>query len=379
MTGAVAFMDRALRRTGAAGTPSMAAAGRRRHDRGTRASGQPARPAGEPVRAAAELGEVIRSPGSPLDPGLRVDMQRRLGHDFRHVRIHTNDGAAGAAAAIGARAFTVGAHVAFAQGEFRPQLSEGRRVLAHELAHVAQAGREPGRGEPRDRGAVTVTPADAREHDAASRAAAAVNGVPAGGSGRDTGRSSGAAGRVERLERPGRDQRLDAYLDERGRLEIIPADRMDVGRADPAFLLRPAEAGDAIVVGPGRHGPEHHLGRDEVPEQLRPALRETARGMVPARQVLRVPACAELSVPGAGRFLTFDEYRAAHEGDRDILPLPRALFEIAIARCGRPAAVTTATMPDEHSRFGGEGGPASGPPSLHADTSLAVAETEAET
>jgi hypothetical protein len=378
MTGAVVFMDRALRRTGSAGTPSMAAAGCRRHDRGARASGEPTRPVGDPVRAAAEIGEVIRSPGNPLASGLCADMQRRLGHDFRHVRIHTDDGAARAATAIGARAFTVGPHVAFAQGEFRPQLSEGRRVLAHELAHVAQAGREPGRDEPRDRGAATVTPAaGAGEHDAASRAAAAVNDVPAGGSGRDTGRPGGAAGRVERLERPGRDQRLDAYLDERGRLEIIPTDRLDVGRADPAFLLRPAEAGDAIVVGPGRHGPEHHLGRDEVPEQLRPALRETARGMTPARQVLRVPACAELSVPGAGRFFTFDEYRAGHGEDRDMLPLPRALFEIAVARCGRPAETTASTTPD--ARPGDEGRPADRPMGLPTEASLAVAETEAET
>jgi hypothetical protein len=379
MTGAVAFMDRALRRTGSTGTPSMVAAGRRRHDRGARASGEPIRPVGDPVRAAAEIGEVIRSPGSPLAPGLCADMQRRLGHDFRHVRIHTDDGAARAASAIGARAFTAGPHVAFAQGEFRPQLSEGRRVLAHELAHVAQAGREPGGGGPRDRGGASVTPSGAGEHDAASRAAAAVNGVPAGGSGRDTGRTGGPAGRVERLERPGRDQRLDAYLDERGRLEIIPADRMDVGRADPAFLLRPAEAGDAIVAGPGRHGPEHHLGRDEVPEQLRPALRETARGMTPARQVLRVPACAELSVPGAGRFLTFDEYRAAHGEDRDMLPLPRALFEIAVARCGRPAEIAAAATPDGRSRPGDEGRPADGPPGLPAGASLALTETEAET
>jgi Domain of unknown function (DUF4157) len=54
------------------------------------------------------------------------------------VRVHTDSSAAEAAHAIQARAFTTGRDVAFAAGEYNPDSREGRRLLAHELAHVDQ-------------------------------------------------------------------------------------------------------------------------------------------------------------------------------------------------------------------------------------------------
>jgi hypothetical protein len=39
---------------------------------------------------------------------------------------------------VGAEAFSVGADVAFARGKYRPGTVDGRRLLAHELAHVVQ-------------------------------------------------------------------------------------------------------------------------------------------------------------------------------------------------------------------------------------------------
>ena len=42
------------------------------------------------------------------------------------------------AARLGARAFTFGDEIGFAEGEFRPDTEGGRRLIAHELAHVAQ-------------------------------------------------------------------------------------------------------------------------------------------------------------------------------------------------------------------------------------------------
>jgi hypothetical protein len=307
-------------------------------------------------------------------------MQRRLGHDFRHVRIHTDEGAARAAVAIGARAFTVGRHIAFAQGEFHPQLSEGRRVLAHELAHVMGAGRDLDDAKQQDRSTVTVSPRNSvSEHDASARAAAAANDVPAGGPSRSAALStSGTADSIQRLPISGQDQRLDAYLDERGRLEIVPSGPMGAGRAEPAFELRPAEAG-ATVVGPGRHGPERRLGPDELPGQLRSPLREAARGMAPAQQVFRVPGCAELSVPGAARFLTFDEYSSGLRSDPGMLPLPRALFEITVARCGRPVELTPGTAQPEHARPTEMSEPATPPQGVHPDSSSAMAEAAAET
>jgi len=54
--------------------------------------------------------------------------------------VHSNSDAAESAKAIHARAYTVGSDVAFAGNQFSPATSEGKRLLAHELAHVVQQG-----------------------------------------------------------------------------------------------------------------------------------------------------------------------------------------------------------------------------------------------
>jgi hypothetical protein len=82
--------------------------------------------------------EVLRSPGRPLDPQVRGFMESRLGHDFGGVRVHTDGRAAESARAVSARAYTAGADIAFAQGEYTPHTGAGQRLLAHELAHVVQ-------------------------------------------------------------------------------------------------------------------------------------------------------------------------------------------------------------------------------------------------
>ena len=50
----------------------------------------------------------------------------------------TDARAAESAAAVGARAYTVGSHVVMGAGEYRPTTAAGRRLLVHELAHVVQ-------------------------------------------------------------------------------------------------------------------------------------------------------------------------------------------------------------------------------------------------
>jgi hypothetical protein len=59
-------------------------------------------------------------------------------HDFKAVRIHTGDAAAEAARLLDARVFTVGSHIVFGKEQYRPDSDDGRRLLAHELAHVCQ-------------------------------------------------------------------------------------------------------------------------------------------------------------------------------------------------------------------------------------------------
>lgn len=83
--------------------------------------------------------------GCPLSSPLRAFFEPRLGHDLGDVRIHTDRNAAAAAHAVDALAFTIGRDVVFGAGQYRPDTDSGRRLLAHELVHVAQqrAGRAP--------------------------------------------------------------------------------------------------------------------------------------------------------------------------------------------------------------------------------------------
>jgi hypothetical protein len=93
--------------------------------------------------------EVLRSPGQPLDQDTRAFMEPRFGHDFSRVRVHSED--ANSAAALNARAYTLGSDIVFGAGEYAPQTRQGRSLLAHELAHVVQQGGTPAaiQGKPR--------------------------------------------------------------------------------------------------------------------------------------------------------------------------------------------------------------------------------------
>ena len=76
--------------------------------------------------------------GEPLSSGVRSRAERVFGVDFSRVRIHVDEAAERIAHDVRARAFTVGEHVGFAAGQFRPGTRTGDAVLAHELAHTLQ-------------------------------------------------------------------------------------------------------------------------------------------------------------------------------------------------------------------------------------------------
>jgi hypothetical protein len=86
--------------------------------------------------------EVLRSPGTPLDPAVRALMETRFGREFGRVRMHTDEVAAASAWALGASAYTVGTHIVFGKGRYHPGTRFGLWLLAHELAHVVQQGGE---------------------------------------------------------------------------------------------------------------------------------------------------------------------------------------------------------------------------------------------
>ncbi|HET9621862.1 MAG TPA: DUF4157 domain-containing protein [Kofleriaceae bacterium] len=83
--------------------------------------------------------------GAPLPGAILHDMEARLGANFGQVRIHTDDVAARAAAALHAKAFTLGSDIFFAAGALDASSESGQRLLVHELTHVIQAqqGRVP--------------------------------------------------------------------------------------------------------------------------------------------------------------------------------------------------------------------------------------------
>ena len=112
-----------------------------------------------------------RGSGTPLEPAVRDRMSQALGDSFSDVRVHTDPLATALARSVEARAFTTGADIYFAGGEYSPHSSSGQQLLAHELTHVVQQ-----RGAPTS-GALTVSdPGGALEVEAEG-AARAIGGM----------------------------------------------------------------------------------------------------------------------------------------------------------------------------------------------------------
>ncbi|MBD0840630.1 DUF4157 domain-containing protein [Streptomyces sp. TRM68416] len=97
--------------------------------------------------------DIVSGAGQPLDPGVRRELEERLGHDLSRVRLHTGRDAGQLTELLGADAVAVGQDVFFGEGTYRPGTDEGLRLLAHELLHTVQnpqglgtlrAGRELG-------------------------------------------------------------------------------------------------------------------------------------------------------------------------------------------------------------------------------------------
>jgi hypothetical protein len=84
------------------------------------------------------LSSLSLGPGRPLDPATRNFFEPRFGYNFGGVRVHTGEAAAESARAAGALAYTVGSDIVFARGQSSGGIQAGSRLLAHELAHVAQ-------------------------------------------------------------------------------------------------------------------------------------------------------------------------------------------------------------------------------------------------
>ncbi|MDH6115956.1 hypothetical protein ABH930_002181 [Kitasatospora sp. GAS204A] len=120
---------------------------------------------GEPAAVQrAEVQDVLRTNGRPLDDSTRAEMESRLDADFSDVRIHDDSAARASAAAIGARAYTAGQHVVIGEG------GADKHTLAHELTHVIQQRQGPVAGTDNGAGLRVSDPADRFEREAESTA-----------------------------------------------------------------------------------------------------------------------------------------------------------------------------------------------------------------
>ncbi|GAB7186583.1 hypothetical protein ATKI12_6414 [Kitasatospora sp. Ki12] len=119
-----------------------------------------------PKARTPEPKEIVSGAGQPLDPGLRRELEARLGHDLSRVRVHTDRDSAALTELIGADAVAVGPDLFFGEGKYRPAGEDGRRLLTHELLHTVQAPNPLGALRAgRDLGAVSL-PQDAIEREA---------------------------------------------------------------------------------------------------------------------------------------------------------------------------------------------------------------------
>lgn len=122
-----------------------------------------------PVQRSA-VHDVLRSTGSPLETGVRTEMEARLGADFSDVRLHTDTVAQRSAAEIGAHAYTSGSHVVIGPG------GADKHTLAHELTHVVQQRQGPVAGTDHGNGLHMSDPGDSFEQAAEANAKRVMSG-----------------------------------------------------------------------------------------------------------------------------------------------------------------------------------------------------------
>jgi hypothetical protein len=83
--------------------------------------------------------------GYPLDVITRRRLDAHFGTDLADVRVNTGSEAARSATSLEALAYSSGRDIYFAREMYGPAGDSGRRLLAHEVAHVVQqaSGKKP--------------------------------------------------------------------------------------------------------------------------------------------------------------------------------------------------------------------------------------------
>ncbi|MCX7748001.1 MAG: DUF4157 domain-containing protein [Clostridia bacterium] len=101
------------------------------------------------------IGRLLQNGGMPISPKDRTFFESRMGMDLSNVRIHLGQNADACTGSLDARAFTIGSHIVFANGEYTPDTTSGKILIAHELTHVMQQSKGYGKsGSPVSNGGV---------------------------------------------------------------------------------------------------------------------------------------------------------------------------------------------------------------------------------
>ncbi len=82
--------------------------------------------------------QKARGGGQPIPGRVRGNMEQAFGTDFSNVRLHMDSRSNELNHTLQARAFTTGQNIFFREGEYNPDSSRGKEILAHELTHVIQ-------------------------------------------------------------------------------------------------------------------------------------------------------------------------------------------------------------------------------------------------
>jgi len=285
---------------------------------------------GDDARTGAEaprpVTRALASPGRPLDERTRAVMESHTGRDFRGVRIHTDDPAAFSARAVGALAYAVGRHVVFAPGRYDPHSAGGRRLLAHELTHVAQQDglRRPAPGSVRIAGSGSGL--EEQAENAGRRA------DPCGGGRPPSAAGDPAALGVQRQRGP--DVRLDLRVHHGGRLSLTLADPDTPPLRADAVSLRATPAGPFELTTPRGIS---RLDAGEVPRVLSDVIRQggTPGTFVPVR--LHVPTCSGFHTLSGSRPLSFGESQGPGREGAGQLPLTPPFFDVFSEGCRESA------------------------------------------
>lgn len=174
----------------------------------------------EDEEARSPVLEIVgKGRGQALDASLRDEMEARFGEDFSDVRIHTDAEASRSAAAVSARAYTVGNEVVLGAGAPDLASDQGRRTLAHELTHVVQQRQGPVDGTPTGDGVSVSDPSDRFERAAEANADRVMSDGAATAAARRVADGRGAAVSVPTQRQVDLDEEADEMQEEAESLE----------------------------------------------------------------------------------------------------------------------------------------------------------------